>query len=254
MKLKIRKRNLVTIILSVICAVLLGCSVAMLTGITSRNAFALKSSNDLDIGELTVANYDSSNGSAVFSGEKLSALYDALTGTTDNSATLNKVAATLVGTMTSTYGYGSATVNLPTYKTAADLYALNGGKNIVVSLAGQQFAVSFLTTDSRGHVIATLWMTQPLKDSSGTMVTGKFGWATAAYSINYTTTIGESYISNAYSSSMLRMKLLNAGATSGSATAYAMGSTNSNNVTTRGVTVSSAERLSNVLAPFTLDN
>ncbi|MDE7264820.1 MAG: hypothetical protein K2N52_00910, partial [Clostridia bacterium] len=37
-------------------------------------------------------------------------------------------------------------------------------------------------------------------------------------------------------------------------TAYEMCSTNSNKVTTRGVTVSSAERLSNVLAPFTLDN
>ncbi|MDE7265496.1 MAG: hypothetical protein K2N52_04410, partial [Clostridia bacterium] len=158
---------------------------------------------------------------------------------------------TILGTHSTKYGY-SAQVNLPEYKTAADLFALNDSHNIVLKLNNQEFAVSFLTTDMNGHVIATLWMTQPLKNGS-TIVTDKYGWATTVYNSSYTSTIGESYISNAYSTSLLRMKLLNAGPTNGDETAYATGTSNANATSLSGK-VLKEDRLANILAPFTLDN
>ncbi|MDE5943400.1 MAG: hypothetical protein K2H30_04245, partial [Clostridia bacterium] len=216
----------------------------------------LKNEKDKYLGSLTLSNYDSTT-NKVFDAGVLADLYAALTGV--EGATLQRVADDLVGTMSEAYGYNNplypaydATTYLPTYKTAADIYALNDNHNITVRLNGQEFAVSFLTTDKNGHVIATLWMTQPLVDG-GITVTGKLGWATAAYNTNYTTSIGESYTSHAYSTSMVRMKVLNAGPTDGTATAYAMGTSNAN-VTSLNQSVDSETRKGNVLAPFTLEN
>ncbi|MDE7265025.1 MAG: hypothetical protein K2N52_01970, partial [Clostridia bacterium] len=249
--MKTNKRKIVTVILSALCAVLLACSVCTLGGLSSRTAFALKSSNQVEIGNLTLKNYDSSTG-AVFDYAKLVDLYSALTGGTGK--TLQAVKNTITGSHSTQYG-NLVKVTLPEYKTATDLYALNDNKNIVVELADQEFAVSFLTTDMNGDVIATLWMTQPLKDvSKTTTLTGKFGWATASsYTVAVPNISTEIYSSNAYSTSNIRMNMLNAGPADGSATQYATGSANAT-VTSLAGSVTKTQRQANVLAPFTLEN
>ncbi|MDE6074850.1 MAG: hypothetical protein K2G26_00260, partial [Clostridia bacterium] len=123
----------------------------------------------------------------------------------------------------------------------------------MLNLGGQEWAVSFLTTDMNGNVIATLWMTQPLKNASGSIVTTPAGWGNNGYNTNYTATIGESYIADAYATSKMRMETFNAGPADGSATKYAYGSSNAN-VTSLSSNVTADARKSNVLAPFTLNN
>ncbi|MDE6867524.1 MAG: hypothetical protein K2J83_00065, partial [Clostridia bacterium] len=243
-----KKLSLFTLIMLFFCTVFLSCAFIM-PKYANAATTPLKNEKDKYLGSLTLSNYDSTT-NKVFDAGVLADLYAALTGV--EGANLQTVANDLVGTHSEMYGY-SKKVNLPEYKTAAQLYELNDNHNITVNLNGQEFAVSFLTTDNNGHVIATLWMTQPLKDSEDTTVTGKMGWATAAYEVDYTTSIGESYISNAYSTSLLRMKVLNAGPTDGTATAYAMGTSNAN-VTSLNQSVDSETRKGNLLAPFTLDN
>ncbi len=240
--------------LSAFCAVLLACSIGLFGGISSRAQTAAdlaNSSKTIKIDELTQKGYNSStNPNAVFDRDKLTALYSARTGGT--GTTLQAGAKTVTGTHSTQYGYKVKT-NLPEYKSALDLYTLNGNKNIVVNFGGQEWTVTFLTKDKNGDVIATLWMTQPLKDNSNTVIKSQFGWATGEYSSTDHTPTAVKYISNAYSTSKIRMTVLNGGNPDGSATQYAWNTSNAS-VTSLTGAVSSNDRKNNVLSAFTLNN
>ncbi|MDE6868517.1 MAG: hypothetical protein K2J83_05180, partial [Clostridia bacterium] len=204
----------------------------------------------ITIGELTLSGYDSTSGN-VFDGSKLSELYSALTG--GRGATLQDVKDELSGSSHSQYGTAVKTT-LPNYKSASDIFSDNKGKNIVLNFGGQEWTVTFLTTDMDGNVIVTLWMTQPLDDNGAGgaaystkdgKVTAKYGWATSNYSstISVDTSL---IISNNYSTSQLRVAGLNSGNTTGSTTYHTSA--------TATASVTLEQRLKHPLAKFTLDN
>ncbi|MDE5766052.1 MAG: MBG domain-containing protein, partial [Clostridia bacterium] len=131
-----------------------------------------------------------------------------------------------------------------------DLYALNDNKNIVLELGGQEWSVAFLTTDNNGDVIVTLWMTKPLKNSSGDYVKNKYGWMTSTGSSSGVTIAENSatIISDAYSTSAVRVSSVNGGsATSTDPISYYTTAT-----TTAEVDLET--RQAHPLAAFTLDN
>ncbi|MDE6597562.1 MAG: hypothetical protein K2K60_02875, partial [Clostridia bacterium] len=171
-------------------------------------------SQDLQLGELTLSDYTTRSDGKVFNGVVLDKLYNALLAGTGNSG--QKTIADFNGVLTSTINYGS--VALPMYRDAYDLYQANNNKNIVLKFGGYEWTVTFLTRTGEGstsdHVIATLWLTDLLKTSSGNPVYTSNGWANSANGGNQTTL----YPGDLYSTSQARVEALNAGgvvATSG---------------------------------------
>ncbi|MDE6868939.1 MAG: hypothetical protein K2J83_07365 [Clostridia bacterium] len=258
--MKINKRNILTVILSALCAVLLACSVCTLSGLSSRAQTSgnLTGAGNVIVDELTLTGYNSSNGK-VFSYNNLSKLYSALTGV--NGATLQTVANSVTGTDVS-YGTSTTTssgaVTIPKYVSAKDLYNLNNKKNILVDFGGQQWTVTFLTRDFNGDVIATLWLADAYKNSNGQYSRSPYSWYTSTntsiLNSNTTSASATTYLSNMYSSSYMRVKTLNGGAVNGAATKYAWNTNSASVSSTLNTAVSESDRIASDWAIFTLDN
>ncbi|MDE6868635.1 MAG: hypothetical protein K2J83_05815 [Clostridia bacterium] len=257
MKLKMKKRSLITVILAVVCATFLGITVSMLSGAVAKAQTAANQTgtNNIIVPELTLSDYGTRSDGAIFSGTALSQLYDALTGTSDGTATYAKVKNTVLGSDVS-YGLSTSAANgvvptIPAYKSAYDLYLLNGSKNILVDFGGQTWTVTFVTTDTSGDVIVTLWLSDAYKEN-GSYVRSAYGWYSNTSAANGTAS-ATNYVSNMYSSSLIRVKTLNGGDVNGAATQYAQGSTTAT-TSTLNQTVSSADRVANPWAIYTLNN
>ena len=88
MKLK-NKRNLLTVMLSVLCAVLLFCSVGLLGEVKTAKAF-LAANAPASLGSINLSDYDTRTDGKVFDGGVLAKLYDKILGV-NGTGTFNKV-------------------------------------------------------------------------------------------------------------------------------------------------------------------
>ncbi|MDE6613146.1 MAG: hypothetical protein K2K28_01140, partial [Clostridia bacterium] len=186
MKIK-NKRNLLTIMLSVLCAVLLLCSVGLLNGgaIGSINATAAGT---------TIAEIAPNSGAKPFSGNKLAELYDAILGSGySNRGTFNKVKKNLDNNGHVVLGSGVSTKAL----TATDL------GEIYVTFGGVEWQVTYLTTNRSGEVIVDLMAKNSAGTSSFSGGGGYTTWSTATYA----------NISSIYSTSYIRAVTLGNGGT-----------------------------------------
>ncbi len=172
------KNKCLVLLTAIICAALLCCSVYF--AYSDREIYAM----DTAIGNETVVKIgeiykgeDTANNTKHFAGENLSKLYAAITGNANASI------ADIDAMMT-----GSGQI------TSADIRAA-GGKDIAVTFGDIEWAVTHLTKDNSGNVIATLWQT-----SSDTTCQWNI-WS------NNTTLI--SYPSNIYGTSYIRTHGLN---------------------------------------------
>ncbi|MDE6550970.1 MAG: MBG domain-containing protein, partial [Clostridia bacterium] len=145
------------------------------------DVFAFTTSNiasgAVDVGDILLEGYADRTDGKVFNGEAMQSLYAKLTGDAAKD-TIDDVDA--LGT-----------------QTAAQIYAKNGNKDIVLTMDGQKWTVTHLTKDRSGNTIATLW----LATSSET-----HKWNT--WSANTPTA---AYPSSMYSSSYIRANALNGG-------------------------------------------
>ncbi|MDE5721848.1 MAG: hypothetical protein K2I30_03855, partial [Clostridia bacterium] len=200
MKVK-SKRNLLTVMLSVMCAVLLFCSVGLLSG-TNRtaNAKAPTTGTDVIIGDLTInADGTANSNGKVFNGEKLAELYDAILGTGyTGGGTFNKVKALLDSKGTAKLGSGVTTKAL----NATDFRTL-GGKDIYVTFGGIEWEVVYLTTNRSGEIILDLWQAESSIQSQYSAGAGYQRWDNTYYA----------YVGNIYSTSYLRCYTLGLGGT-----------------------------------------
>ncbi len=122
----------------VIVAVLLCCCFISFNNI--NDVFAFTGSNitsgAVNVGDILIEGYADRTDGKVFNGESMAALYEKLTGKT--GAEIGDVDT--LGTLT-----------------AADIRDKNGDKDIVLTMDGQQWTVTYLTKDSSGNIIVTLW-------------------------------------------------------------------------------------------------
>ena len=91
----------------------------------------------VNIGDILLENYADRTDSKVFNEDAMATLYEKLTG---DSAKTDISDIDALDTLT-----------------AADIRANNGGKDILLTMDGQQWTVTHLTKDSSGNTIATLW-------------------------------------------------------------------------------------------------
>ena len=269
------KRLWLSLILSFICAILMCCALIVPKFAKAQTTTDL---NDPDktitIDELTISGYNSYSANAkIFNKANLTSLYSVLSG--GNGTNLTYIRNTLLGSTEVDYGLTTSADSgvkpkIPQYKTAINLYDMNGGKNIVVTLGGQQWTVTFLTTDNNGDVIVTLWLADAWKPTSTqpttTVSTDTNGYARSQYSW-YTGSVNSSgasgsdgtpgasnYVQNMYTTSKVRVAALNAGSTDGSATQYAWNTSGTGTTGTLSQTVSNSDRVASDWAIFTLDN
>ena len=131
----------------------------------------------VDIGDILLEGYADRADGKVFNSDVMELLFSKLTENTPN-ADISDVDA--LGTLT-----------------AADIRGRNGGKNIVLTMDGKKWTVAYLTKDSDGNVIATLWQALSTINSAWNL------WGDD--NANYT------YPSNVYSTSFIRASGLNSG-------------------------------------------
>ncbi len=172
------KNKCLVLLTAIICAALLCCSVYFAYSDIETHAMDTAIGNEtvVKIGEI-YKGVDTANNTKHFAGENLSKLYAAITGIANASI------ADIDAMMT-----GSGQI------TSADIRAA-GGKDIAVTFGDIEWAVTHLTKDNSGNVIATLWQT-----SSDTTCQWNI-WS------NNTTLI--SYPSNIYGTSYIRTHGLN---------------------------------------------
>ena len=145
------------------------------------NSFAFTSSNvglgAVDIGNILLGGYEDRTDGKVFDSEAMSALYAKLTGdsTKTDISDVDKL----------------GTLN------AAEIRANNGNKDIVLTMNGQQWTVTYLTNDSSGNTIVTLWQANS---------SARYQWN--KWSDNSTKL---TYPSNVYGTSYVRSQGLNIG-------------------------------------------
>ena len=109
------------------------------------------------IGELTINGDGTANSDGkVFSGEKLTQLYDAILGV-KGLGSLGKLEEATKGTYTLSGNGG--THEVPNYISAQQIREKHG-KNIVVTFGGIQWEVTYVTRDNDGNVIVDLWRAQ----------------------------------------------------------------------------------------------
>ncbi|MDE6105292.1 MAG: P35 family lipoprotein, partial [Clostridia bacterium] len=185
MKLK-SKKNLFTVILSLLCAALLSCSVGLLGGTNNKIATAkAPTASDLKIGEIATV----SGSSVTFNGDKLTELYDAILGNSYSSVgTLHNVEKLLDLKGTAKQGSGVTTKAL----NAADFRDL-GDKDIYVTFGGIEWEVVYLTTNRSGEVILDLWQATSTNTSRFSGGAGYTDGTNATYS-NISCIYGTSYI------------------------------------------------------------
>ncbi|MDE6104793.1 MAG: hypothetical protein K2G38_03795 [Clostridia bacterium] len=190
MKLKTRK-NLLTVLLSVLCAVLLFCSVGLLSTHGGSKIKSATAAGD-------VIKLDSGNDSQPFSGKGLAELYDAILRTDYK--------------YTGTY---SKVVKLIDDDGTNDIYASDKLDTIVVTLGGLEWYVVALSkvdqssdsTCTNGDVVATLWL-----KSSGPRTNGVENENFCGYADYYDTAAHHTDYPNVmYSTSMVRAVYLNNG-------------------------------------------
>ncbi len=140
------------------------------------NVYA-STSNTVSVGELTYTGYESRTDGKAFDPDNLKDLYSKLSGKA--GAAYSDVAA--LGT-----------------KTAADIRTANGGKDVLVTFAGLQWTVTYLT-QAGGNVILDLW----LADSTDTST-----WTDGWHNTNSNTW---TYPANLYGTSYIRAVTLNNG-------------------------------------------
>ena len=145
--MKIRSRNLLTAILTLLCAVTVFCSIGMLGG---NNNFAIAKTptdSDIVIGEIAPNAGDPS------ASKNLKMLYSALIGEDGTS----------IKTLDDVRTYFN--VNAHTVKgTGCDVKGLNAddySKTIYVTLGGIQWNVVYLTLNNDGELILDLWQSEP---------------------------------------------------------------------------------------------
>ena len=130
----------------------------------------------VDIGDILLEGYADRSDGKVFDGESMAVLYEKLTGKT--GAEIGDVDA--IGTLT-----------------AKQIRAKNGNKDIVLTMDGQQWTVTYLTQDNSGNTIATLWQA-----SNAT---------THEWNRWYVNATNVTYPSNVYGTSYIRSHGLNIG-------------------------------------------
>ncbi|MDE6597715.1 MAG: hypothetical protein K2K60_03660, partial [Clostridia bacterium] len=211
-----RRKAIVTGLGAFLCALLVALSFGLLGSTKGRMADAQTQAalaNDIQLGELTLSDYSTRQDGKVFNGVVLDKLYNALLAGTGNSG--QKTIADFNSVLTGDRYYGS--VGLPMYRSAKDLYDANGNKNIVVKFGGYEWTVTFLTRTGEGqasdHIIATLWLTDLLKDTAGNPIYTSMGWATTSASNNANNGGNQNtpYPGDMYSTSKARVETLNAG-------------------------------------------
>ena len=222
---KFKTKNLLIAALAVICAVMLCCSVIFFGGIRVKKAQAQTSTaGELIIDEITLnGNGTPDSAGQVFNGARVEKLLGAIVGSTTGT-TYNKAFEYVNGGSSVSYIQYASGVYVPAYKSARDIYN-SLGKNIVVNFGGYEWTVTLVTTDRNGNLIATLWLTDLLKTSSGSTVYAGMGWATSQSSGGVASS---QYPGNMYSTSEARVKALNAGgviaSSASTATPYAKSS------------------------------
>ncbi|MCI8326116.1 MAG: hypothetical protein HFH71_06200, partial [Clostridia bacterium] len=146
-----------------------------------NDVFAFNTSNitsgAVDVGDILLEGYADRTDGKVFNKDIMSELYTKLTGDKSKSG-ISDVDA--LGTLT-----------------AADIRAKNEGKDIVLTMDGQQWTVTHLTKDSSGKTIVTLW-----RASESTMCEWNL-WAEDVTTY--------AYPSSMYSTSFVRADALNSG-------------------------------------------
>ena len=145
-----------------------------------KDVFAFTTSNmtsgAVNVGDILLEGYADRADGKVFNGEAMAALYEKLTGKT--GAEIGDVDD--LGTLT-----------------AKQIRAKNGNKDIVLTMDGQKWTVTYLTKDSSGKTIVTLWQATE-------STTHKWNpWYDAATTY--------AYPSNMYSTSFVRADALNSG-------------------------------------------
>ena len=140
------------------------------------DASNMNASNTVTIGELLLADYDTAQSDAkVFDGVQLWKLVDALRASTEDKATVQELSS----------------------KDAADIRALNGGKDLVVSIDGKQWTVADLRKADNGDLIATMWLASSAELSQ--------------WNLWHDDTPTDAYPGNMYATSYIRAHALNSG-------------------------------------------
>ncbi|MDE7182685.1 MAG: hypothetical protein K2O41_06650, partial [Clostridia bacterium] len=194
MKLK-TKKNLLTVMLSVLCAVLLCCSVGLLSGGNRTATAKAPKAGDIKITEIAPG-----SGSGTFSGAKLAELYDAILGDDYKyTGTYNKVKADLAANGTAKLGSGVSTKAI----NATDLRVRNSSKDIYVTFGGIEWEVVYVTTNRSGDVIVDLYQATSTETSQFSSGMGYTDWDETSYT----------HIGNIYSTSYIRCATLGNGGT-----------------------------------------
>ena len=105
-----------------------------------EDIFAFNNTNiaqAVDIGDILLEEYEKRSDGKVFDIKAMSALYAKLTGD-ENKSNISDVAK--LGTLT-----------------AAGIRDNNDGADLVLTICGQQWTVTYLTKDKSGNTILTLW-------------------------------------------------------------------------------------------------
>ncbi|MDE6001141.1 MAG: hypothetical protein K2G96_02325, partial [Clostridia bacterium] len=211
--LRFNRKNVATALCAFLCALLVAVSFGLLGGTKGRIADAqtsgtMSDANTIRLDELTLSDYATRQDGKVFNGAVLDKLYDALTGNYSTTATSHKTIADVKNSLGSSRAYGDSgrQVQLDPYKDAKDLYDLNNNKNIVLDFGGDEWTVTFLTTDANGDLIATLWLTDLYKDeTTGNTVFTKMGWATSTTGAGKGGNQTSTYPGDMYSTSQARV-------------------------------------------------
>ena len=251
-----KRRSFITIILLVFALVLTSAilSVGSRTGLNA-GAYNSSSAVPASIGSLTLSGYESRTDGQIFDPQVLAKLYGAITGKATDTyknayTTVNSTTSSVVGKATvaaKSTNNQSKSMNFSQIKAANKA---NGSIPVTVEFGGYTWNVVYFTTNTlanasnggkAGDLIVTLWMSEV--DSN----VGEVSWT------GFTTqsaTLTGAYAENEYAMSKIRVETLNAGNIDNTvATQYATG-INAANL----ATVSTATRLANDYAKFTLSN
>ncbi len=197
------------------------------------------STKPVNIGSLTLADYDTRTDGNVFDADVLQKLYDKLTGTANSTyaaaySAVNASSSTITGSVSAGTPALCTNVNAWTQPKSKNFNAINGSSPFTVSFGGFDWNVVYATTNTTAagtdNLIVTLWMSE----NASTSVWNSYS------SLDCTSP----YPSSMYSSSKIRVDALNAGGDAG--VNYAT------STTARVGTVSG--RQSHIFAPFTLSN
>lgn len=201
------------------------------------------STKPVNIGSLTLADYDTRTDGYVFDADVLQKLYDKLAGTPNSTYTaaynaVNSSSSTITGSVQSGTAAGSPQINGSawTQTKSKNFQAINGNGNtpFTVKFGGFDWNVVYATTDTTAagtdNLIVTLWMSENV--------------STSVWNSYSSADCTSPYPSSMYSTSKIRVDALNGGGDSG--VNYAT------STTTRNGTVSN--RQNHVFASFTLSN